>query len=68
MFLFLGNAGRQAEMMQRKQEEYQRYVDQYFATKDQDVHQDTYRQIHIGRGELWGCGDCNECIFMSMTR
>ena len=33
--------------MQRKQEEYQRYVDQYFATKDQDVHQDTYRQIHI---------------------
>jgi len=42
-----GNAGRQAEMMQRKQEEYQRYVDQYFATKDQDVHQDTYRQIHI---------------------
>ena len=34
-------------MMQRKQEEYQRYVDQYFATKDQDVHQDTYRQIHI---------------------
>jgi len=42
-----GNAGRQAEMIQRKQEEYQRYVDQYFATKDQDVHQDTYRQIHI---------------------
>ena len=47
-FVLLGNAGRQAEMMQRKQEEYQRYVDQYFATKDQDVHQDTYRQIHIG--------------------
>ena len=42
-FLILGNAGRQAEMIQRKQEEYQRYVDQYFATKDQDVHQDTYR-------------------------
>ena len=42
-----GNASRQAEVMQRKQEEYQRYVDQYFATKDQDVHQDTYRQIHI---------------------
>ena len=41
--LILGNAGRQAEMIQRKQEEYQRYVDQYFATKDQDVHQDTYR-------------------------
>ena len=42
-----GNASRQQEVMQRKQEEYQRYVDQYFATKDQDVHQDTYRQIHI---------------------
>lgn len=42
-----GNASRQDEVMQRKQEEYQRYVDQYFATKDQDVHQDTYRQIHI---------------------
>lgn len=42
-----GNASRQGEVMQRKQEEYQRYVDQYFATKDQDVHQDTYRQIHI---------------------
>merc|ERR1711983_228103 len=42
-----GNASRQIEVLQRKQEEYQRYVDQYFATKDQDVHQDTYRQIHI---------------------
>jgi hypothetical protein len=42
-----GNAARQHEVIQRKQEEYQRYVDQYFATKDQDVHQDTYRQIHI---------------------
>ena len=39
---------RKQSKMQRKQEEYQRYVDQYFATKDQDVHQDTYRQIHIG--------------------
>ena len=51
-FVLLGNAGRQAEMMQRKQEEYQRYVDQYFATKDQDVHQDTYRQIHIGKSNF----------------
>ncbi len=42
-----GQASRQSEVIQRKQEEYQRYVDQYFATKDQDVHQDTYRQIHI---------------------
>lgn len=42
-----GNAGRQEEVIQRKQEEYQRYVTQYFAIKDQDDHQDTYRQIHI---------------------
>ena len=42
-----GNAARQEEVIQRKQEEYQRYVDQYFRTKDQDIHQETYRQIHI---------------------
>jgi len=42
-----GNSSRQAEVMQRKKEEYFHCVDQYFLTKDQDVHQDTYRQIHI---------------------
>ncbi len=42
-----GNAARQEEVILRKQEEYQRYVDQYFRTKDQDIHQETYRQIHI---------------------
>lgn len=42
-----GAIGRQAEVMHRKQEEYAQYVSQYFLTKDQDVHQDTYRQIHI---------------------
>lgn len=42
-----GNSARQEEVMQRKQEEYQRYVDLYFPTKDQADHQDTYRQIHI---------------------
>jgi hypothetical protein len=33
--------------MLRKKEEYFHCVEQYFLTKDQDVHQDTYRQIHI---------------------
>ena len=42
-----GNTARQAEIMQRKQEEYQRYVDLYFPTRDQADRQDTYRQIHI---------------------
>ena len=38
---------RQEEVLLRKQEEYCQYVTQYFQTKDQDIHQDTYRQIHI---------------------
>ena len=42
-----GSVLRQRELLQRKQEEYAGYVRQYFHTKDQDVHQDTYRQIHI---------------------
>lgn len=42
-----GSVLRQKELLQRKQDEYAGYVRQYFATKDQDVHQDTYRQIHI---------------------
>ena len=42
-----GNSARQQEVMQRKKEEYFHCVEQYFLTKDQDVHQDTYRQIHI---------------------
>ena len=42
-----GNSSRQQEVMQRKKEEYFHCVEQYFLTKDQDVHQDTYRQIHI---------------------
>ena len=42
-----GSVLRQKELLQRKQEEYAGYVRQYFHTKDQDVHQDTYRQIHI---------------------
>ena len=35
------------EVVQRKRDEYARYVQQYFATRDEDVHGDTYRQIHI---------------------
>lgn len=42
-----GNSSRQQEVMQRKKEEYFHCVEQYFLTKDEDVHQDTYRQIHI---------------------
>jgi hypothetical protein len=42
-----GNGSRQHEVMLRKKEEYFHCVEQYFLTKDQDVHQDTYRQIHI---------------------
>ena len=38
---------RQGEAVTRKQEEYKQYIVQYFQTKDQDIHQDTYRQIHI---------------------
>ena len=42
-----GTTARQGEVLQRKQEEYNQYVKQYFQTKDQDIHQETYRQIHI---------------------
>ena len=42
-----GNGSRQSEVMHRKKEEYFHCVEQYFLTKEQDVHQDTYRQIHI---------------------
>jgi len=42
-----GNSSRQQDVMQRKKEEYFHCVEQYFLTRDQDVHQDTYRQIHI---------------------
>ena len=35
------------DVVARKRDEYVRYVKQYFATKDDDVHGDTYRQIHI---------------------
>jgi len=38
---------RHLEVVQRKRDEYARYVKQYFATREEDVHGDTYRQIHI---------------------
>jgi len=34
-----GNSSRQHEVIQRKQEEYFHCVEQYFLTKDEDVHQ-----------------------------
>ena len=40
-------SGRPLEVVARKRDEYNRYVKQYFTTKDDDVHGDTYRQIHI---------------------
>ena len=40
-------ARRLQEVVQRKRDEYARYVKQYFATREEDVHGDTYRQIHI---------------------
>lgn len=42
-----GASARQGEVLLRKRQEYSQIVQQYFHTKDQDIHQDTYRQIHI---------------------
>jgi len=36
-----GNSSRQQEVMQRKKEEYFHCVEQYFLTKDEDIHQVT---------------------------
>lgn len=40
-------AGRREAMLDRKRKEYHNFVDQYYSTRLQDIHQDTYRQIHI---------------------
>jgi len=42
-----GGGARGLEVVARKRDEYARYVKQYFSTKEDDVHGDTYRQIHI---------------------
>lgn len=41
------NNERRDETMQRKREEYWSFVKQYYDTRHEDIHQDTYRQIHI---------------------
>lgn len=41
------NNERREETMQRKREEYWNFVRQYYDTRHEDIHQDTYRQIHI---------------------
>jgi len=40
-------AGKQDEVLRRKREEYQGYVNQYFNNKEEDIHKDTFRQIAI---------------------
>lgn len=41
------NFERREVTLARKREEYWRYVEQYFHTRYEDQHQDTFRQIHI---------------------
>lgn len=40
-------AERREAMLERKRQEYHNFIDQYYSTRLQDIHQDTYRQIHI---------------------
>ena len=39
--------GKQDDVLTRKREEYQGYVNQYFNNKEEDIHKDTFRQIAI---------------------
>ncbi|XP_064488219.1 TBC1 domain family member 22B-like isoform X2 [Ornithodoros turicata] len=41
------NSERRAAVLERKREEYFNFVKQYYDTRNDDVHQETYRQIHI---------------------
>ncbi|XP_054998077.1 TBC1 domain family member 22A [Sorex araneus] len=41
------NADRRAATLQRKQEEYFALVEQYYGSRHEEAHQDTYRQIRI---------------------
>ncbi|KAG0726898.1 TBC1 domain family member 22B [Chionoecetes opilio] len=41
------NSERREETLRRKREEYWSFVDQYYGTRHEDLHQDTFRQIHI---------------------
>jgi len=44
---YLPTAGKSDQVLQRKREEYNGYVNQYFNNKDEDIHKDTFRQISI---------------------
>uniref|UniRef100_A0A6G5A0P1 Putative ypt/rab-specific gtpase-activating protein gyp1 n=1 Tax=Rhipicephalus microplus TaxID=6941 RepID=A0A6G5A0P1_RHIMP len=41
------NSERRAAVLERKREEYFNFVKQYYDTRNDDIHQETYRQIHI---------------------
>ncbi|KAK7080383.1 hypothetical protein SK128_018370 [Halocaridina rubra] len=41
------NVERREETLKRKREEYWSFVTQYYETRHEDIHQDTFRQIHI---------------------
>lgn len=41
------NSERREAMLERKRLEYHNFVEQYYSTRHQDIHRDTYRQIHI---------------------
>jgi len=41
------NIERREAVLQRKREEYWKYVEQYYHSKEEKAHEDTYHQIHI---------------------
>ncbi|NXY82402.1 TB22A protein, partial [Alcedo cyanopectus] len=41
------NVDRRASTLQRKRKEYFAFVEQYYGSRNEENHQDTYRQIHI---------------------
>jgi hypothetical protein len=41
------NIDRREDTLQRKRQEYSNLIDQYYSMKDDPIHKDTFRQIHI---------------------
>jgi len=39
------NGERREPMLERKRSQYHNFVDQYYSTRHQDIHRDTYRQV-----------------------
>jgi len=39
------NSERREAMLERKRLEYHNFVEQYYSTRHQDIHRDTYRQV-----------------------